>query len=112
MGLTKEGVMPKEIVYGDGLPYGTPDEPGPARSIVEVGWHAGSHVQIATRCVRAVDAETPYEPEPGEPGASEDLAGQSIPRSFGLYVELDRRGINQLIRHLRRARDQAFGRDE
>jgi hypothetical protein len=28
------------------------------------------------------------------------------------HVHLDRRGINDLIRHLRRARDQAFGRDE
>jgi hypothetical protein len=30
----------------------------------------------------------------------------------GWQVSLDRRSINELIRHLRRARDQAFGRDE
>ena len=30
----------------------------------------------------------------------------------GWFVNLDRRGINDLIRNLRRARDQAFGRDE
>jgi len=30
----------------------------------------------------------------------------------GWHVSLDRRQINELIRHLRRARDQAFGRDE
>jgi hypothetical protein len=30
----------------------------------------------------------------------------------GMYVDLDRAGINKLIRNLRRARDQAFGRDE
>jgi hypothetical protein len=30
----------------------------------------------------------------------------------GFYVNLDRRGLNDLIRHLRRARDHAFGRDE
>jgi hypothetical protein len=30
----------------------------------------------------------------------------------GMYVTLDRSGINRLIRNLRRARDQAFGRDE
>lgn len=30
----------------------------------------------------------------------------------GWFVSLDRRDINDLIRHLRRARDQAFGRDE
>lgn len=28
------------------------------------------------------------------------------------YVDLDRRQVNLLIRHLRRARDQAYGRDE
>lgn len=103
--------MPKEVIYGDGLPYGTPDDPGPARSIVEIGWTSGSHVEIATRCVRAADHSV-YEPQPGEPGADEDLAGQKIPRAFGVYLTLDRKGINDLIRHLRRARDQAFGRDE
>lgn len=30
----------------------------------------------------------------------------------GLHVELNRRAINDLIRVLRKARDQAFGRDE
>jgi hypothetical protein len=29
-----------------------------------------------------------------------------------IYVDLTRNGINDLIRNLRRARDQAFGRDE
>lgn len=30
----------------------------------------------------------------------------------GLYVDLDREGLNHSIRALRKARDQAFGRDE
>lgn len=30
----------------------------------------------------------------------------------GLYVDLDRKGINHAIRALRKSRDQAFGRDE
>jgi hypothetical protein len=30
----------------------------------------------------------------------------------GIYVDLDRTGINNMIRVLRRARDQAYGRDE
>jgi hypothetical protein len=30
----------------------------------------------------------------------------------GWHVSLDRRAINDLIRYLRKARDQAFGRDE
>ena len=105
--------MPKEIVYGESLPYGSPDEPGPARSIVEVSWHRepAGHVQLVTQCVNAVDLSI-YEAAPGETGADEDLAGQSIPRAAGIYIDLDRAGINRLIRNLRRARDQAFGRDE
>lgn len=103
--------MPKEVVYGQGVPYGTPEEPGPARTVVEIGWHPGSHVEVATRCVRSDDGSV-YEPQPGEDGAGEDLAGQTIPRAFGVYAQLDRPGINRLIRHLRRARDQAFGKDE
>jgi hypothetical protein len=40
-----------------------------------------------------------------------------VPETFetkqeGPYIDLDRRGINDLIRHLRRARDRAYGRDE
>lgn len=38
--------------------------------------------------------------------------GAGLTVADGFYVQLDRRGINDLIRHLRRARDQAFGRDE
>lgn len=32
--------------------------------------------------------------------------------AYGWHVGLSRAGCNALIRHLRRARDQAFGRDE
>lgn len=39
-------------------------------------------------------------------------AGEDILASYGYHVELDRDGINQVIRKLRRARDQSFGRDE
>lgn len=106
----------REVIYGVGLPYGTPEQPGPARSIIEVSWSQGEshdgHVQVATRCVRAVDTSVVYDPEPGEPGADQDLAGQRIPRAHGVFMDLDRRGINQVIRHLKRARDQAFGKDE
>ena len=36
----------------------------------------------------------------------------SAPGGNGVWVTLDRRGCNDLIRFVRRARDQAFGRDE
>jgi hypothetical protein len=38
--------------------------------------------------------------------------GAGLTVADGFFVQLDRRGINDLIRHLRRARDAAFGRDE
>lgn len=108
--------MPREIVYAQGLPYGTPEDPGPARTIVEVTWAraeaSDGHVQIVTRCVHATDTNVVYDPKPGEPGADEDLVGQRIPRAFGVYMDLDRKGINKLIHDLRCARDQAFGKDQ
>ena len=89
--------MPKETVYGSSLPYGEDDQ---GVSIVEVGWdREAGHMQIATKCVRRTDHGRMTEDE-------------AIHFTDGFYVDLDRRGINDLIRNLRRARDQAFGRDE
>lgn len=108
--------MPKEIVYGRSLPYGD-DEP--ARSIVEVRWDRETgYFQMVTRCVRADNLET-YVPSrfeitsqgtAGELTTSEQLG--DIPVQEGFWVDLDRAGINAVIKNLRRARDQAFGRDE
>lgn len=56
---------------------------------VEVRWSRQQYVQIAT-----VDA------------------CQEGTEEYGFFVDLDRERINKLIRDLRRARDQAFGRDE
>jgi hypothetical protein len=78
-----EGEMPTERIYtGDG-----PDNP----RHVHVSWGRDRmEVQLGT-----------VKDEP----ALEDASGQ--------FVHLvDRHRINQLIRVLRRARDQAFGRDE
>lgn len=87
--------MPKEIVHNS-----TPDYPSYAR----VGWSRESgHVQLATAnpdgklSLKNVDGK--YEPV----DTIED---------HGWFVSLDRHGINDLIRVLRRARDQAFGKDE
>lgn len=38
--------------------------------------------------------------------------GPLTPAFDGWHADLDRAGVNRLIRTLRRARDQAFGRDE
>jgi hypothetical protein len=85
----KEGVMPKEFVEDTMAPR----EEGEIPWRVEIGWQRDhGHVSIAT-----VD--------PSVEGIGS--------RDSGLHVHLsERRQVNDLIRHLRRARDQAFGRDE
>jgi hypothetical protein len=87
--------MPKETVYGDQLPFG---EDNPGRSQVEVSW-GGGVVQVVTKCVH---------------GATGDRLsdGEGIHYTDGFYVDLNRKGINELIRNLRKARDRAYGRDE
>lgn len=83
--------MPRESVFGT-------DEDGTA---VKVGWSSQGSVQVG---VGAVGAFQFVEPLP---------AGVSVSGNYDdLWVTMSRQGINDLIRHLRRARDQAFGRDE
>lgn len=57
---------------------------------VEVGWSREQCVQLGT-----------VNPDAAQPHES----------AYGWFVELDRTGINRLIRTLRKARDQAFGSD-
>ena len=96
--------MPKECVYGVPMPFmpETSDSPRENRSpIVEVGWsRTAGDVQVASR-IR--ECEVFFDP---------DRPDAPIPCEYGFYVSLDRAGVNELIRHLRKARDQAFGRDE
>lgn len=90
--------MPKETVYGEQIvPM---DEQGgtPSVPIVEVRWAREGTVQVVTK------ATDPHE------GRLVDDDG--VHYTDGFHVDLDRAGINALIRYLRRARDQAFGRDE
>lgn len=95
--------MPKETIYGDLLPF---SEESPARAVAEVHWHRdAAHVQLVTRCVRA-DDHSDYVRTVDEGGTPDEQP------FAGFYVSLDRQGINALIRQLRRARDQAYGRDE
>lgn len=86
--------MPKELVHDDLSDYDSefPTQEG----VVQVSWgREASHVQIATTLVEQAD----HSP------VTREVEG-------GWYVNLNRAGINDLIRYLRRARDQAFGRDE
>jgi hypothetical protein len=59
---------------------------------VEVGWRSGSDVQIAT--------------------TTRTANGDAEPAWGGQWIDLDRNGVNHLIRALREARDRAYGRDE
>lgn len=92
--------MPKEQINGLSLPF---SEEAGLRSVVEVTWGRDSSVTLVTKCV---DAST------GEVSTRERLSSPERHAGEGWYLDLDRRGINELIRKLRRARDQAFGRDE
>lgn len=67
------------------------------RAIAEVRWNKeAGHVQVVTR-------KKGYEVCP---------FGEEASYAYGMYITLERQEINDLIRILRKARDQAFGRDE
>lgn len=116
--------MPKETVYGSGsLPAG--EDGDLARAVVEVRWdREAGHVMLATKLISRADHET-YVAD--QVRATVEGAGLATTRSShpvgssrplvwlaedGYHVEMDRRGLNDLIRKLRRARDAAFGKDE
>lgn len=85
--------MPKEVVYNSEI--FREHDPSKA-SMVELHWGRDSdYVQIAT---------TVREGSTHEPVTEEVQAGW--------FINLDRKGINKLIRDLRKARDQSFGVDE
>lgn len=91
--------MPKEYIPGQYV-YFESEDSEPEQSVVCVKWSKETgDLQIVTRLR---EAEVFYDEDKNAP----------IPARYGWYVDLDRKGINELIRVLRRARDQAFGRDE
>lgn len=91
--------MPKEKITGVEAFLVVGEEPQTSGyPLVEVRWNRwpDSYVSVVTRIS---DCEVP---PPGE----------DILASYGYHVQLDRNGINDMIRKLRRARDQAYGKDE
>ncbi len=81
---------------------------------VEVGWQPGGGVQIGSTVRNPVKLTTPaggitITATGSTPGGTTDEDGWAWD---GQFPDLDRHGINQLIRALREARDKAFGRDE
>ena len=88
--------MPKEVVRANAE---APEGAIGGYTVVEVGWSRETgHVQIVTKCLNDLGGRL--------------VEDEGIHYTDGMYASLDRRSINTLIRHLRRARDQAFGRDE
>lgn len=91
--------MPKEAVYGVQHVY-DPSDKNPKVPIVEVRWsREAGYIQVVSKATSADDGR---------------VAGPSTEAHVtdGYHVDLNRDSINSLIRNLRRARDQAFGRDE
>jgi hypothetical protein len=82
--------MPREYVYTDWQADETGESVAP-QFLVSVGWQRGCDVQLATVKNGKEDSHDPVD---------------------GLYLTLRRNEINSLIRKLRHARDQAYGRDE
>jgi len=89
--------MPKEVIYANA---DAPEGAVGGKTVIEIGWSRETeHVQLVSKCLNDLGGRLMGD----DPG---------IHYTDGMYAHLDRAGINHLIRHLRRARDQAFGRDE
>ena len=107
--------MPRERVYSALVPFVDED---PARTVVDLSWsREAGHVQIATIAVDAATGDAlniveRFGSVSASSGDDESTKHECPVISGGLYMQLDRDGCNRLIRNLRRARDQAFGRDE
>jgi hypothetical protein len=87
-----EGEMPKEIIESTGPVVGSNNTLSAVSMAMSVAWgREGGHVQVGTYNPLVLDQHSP---------------------EAGWYIDLDRAAINRLIRVLRRARDQALGRDE
>ncbi len=94
--------MPKEVIVNDRDIFGPTSS---ACSLLQVRWGRNGFVELGSRIVHGAD-HSDYVPTESE---RPEAAGNPI---RGMYMSLDRAQINDLIRNLRKARDQAFGRDE
>lgn len=87
--------MPKEYIITD-TENRRAEEHGGRREAIRIGWDRIGYVQLAT----VLKSETE-----GSTGPIEGDVDQ------GQFVDLDRKASNQLIRAIRKARDEAFGKD-
>jgi hypothetical protein len=87
------GVMPKEYIEDRYTGHDDDAVAEGSTAKVRVGWsREQEHVEIATV-------------------APDEIKLEPTPEGNGWFVQLDRSGLNRLIRSLRKARDQAYGAD-
>ena len=73
---------------------------------IRLGWSKESeHVQLATAVPTGVGKVSLWDAKEGRWIDTDSI------EDHGWFIQLDRSTINQLIRELRKARDQAFGAD-
>lgn len=92
--------MPKEVIRGN--PIGSSDDDRTTH--VEVGWNKDMDVQIGVHLPFKSLAFINIDPASGQHDPVTELFNS-------LWADLSRQQINQLIRALRKARDQAYGAD-
>lgn len=122
----KEGIMPRETVrsadynfvpLAEGTDGSTPWDPSTRLGVVEVGWAKAptGHVELATCDEAALHGPDGLYLQIAK-ALIEGWDVERVVRDFfesgGFWVGLDRAGCNDLIKRVRKARDDAFGKDE
>lgn len=82
--------------------------------LIEVfdGWTKDIEERKKTQTSEATDEDAYYAAERLAAATLNALDATTIMTYDSLWATLDRSGVNEMIRVLRRARDQAFGKDE
>lgn len=107
--------MPKVNIYEathGGVDVETGKElPAPQPRRISIGWSKDQHAQLG---VGWVDPDAKVPPHMG--WTKDFITSTELDEAQKVWesqwIDLDRHTINQLIRELRKARDEAFGRDE
>lgn len=102
--------MPKMNIYEPlgGLP--APEGYEPRR--VSIGWARGQHAQIGIGLVDPAAKDKAQTAWSSDYLLEVETDQESQQTYVTQWINLDRHTINELIRALRKARDEAFGRDE
>lgn len=118
----KEGIMPRESIRSadynfEPMPEGVPEPffpPNCRLGQVEVGWSKAptGHVEISTHDRTMLKVLIEQVTAAVEEGSDVETVMMDYFRPGGFWVTLDRDGCNALIRRIRKARDDAFRRDE